>query len=107
LAWTESLGNLICILGGLGAATTVTDAAYLSAGRSVGDYSCVTGARCPGGVAELLKSSAGGNHPGLQGSRPLLDQGPGYLCTAHHPIHRETLFLKTNKQKRYKVPNNY
>ena len=47
----------------------------------------MTGARCPGGMAELLLSHAGGNHHPLshQGSRPLLDWGPGCLCTAHHP----------------------
>jgi hypothetical protein len=43
-----------------------------------------TGDRNPGGVAEHLSSHAGGSlHPsGHQGSRPLLNRGPGCQCTA-------------------------
>jgi hypothetical protein len=48
----------------------------------------MTGARCPGGVAEFLQSHADGNPrpPGLQGSRPLLNWGLGYPCTVHRSI---------------------
>jgi hypothetical protein len=61
-------------------------ATYLSAGvgEAVGGYSYMTGARDLGGVAEHLLSHAGGSHQtsGHPGSRPLLDLGPGCLCTA-------------------------
>ena len=55
--------------------------------RVWGNLICMTGARCPGGVDELLQFHIGGNirPPGLWGSRPMLDQGPGYLCTTYHP----------------------
>jgi hypothetical protein len=47
----------------------------------------VTGARGPGGVAELLMSHEGRSHhlPGLRGSRLVLYWRPGCLCTVHHP----------------------
>lgn len=44
------------------------------------------GARVPGGVAKHLPSLKSRSHLlGDQGSRPVLNQGPGCMCTAHHP----------------------
>ena len=57
-----------------------------SAGGCGGLWEAVatTGARGPGGIAEYLPFLTGGNHHlwGHQGSRPVLNLGPGCLCTA-------------------------
>ena len=57
---------------------------HLPAG-GLGKVVAVTRARGPGGVAEHMLAHAGRSHhlPGLQGSRPVLDLGPGCPCTAH------------------------
>jgi hypothetical protein len=62
----------------------------------------VTGARDPGGMVEHLLSHAGGcHHPlGHRGSRPMLDQEPGCLCTAY----RSTVeFSDTNRREGFRV----
>jgi hypothetical protein len=66
----------------------------------VGGCCYLIGARDPGGVAKHLRPHASGSYPpsGHQGFRTLLNQGPGYLCTAHCPTANHTLLsvLKYN-----------
>ena len=55
----------------------------------------MTGARGPGDMDEHLTSLAGNSSlPGIRDLKPALNQGPGCLCTAHHPTTPPFTFLK-------------
>ena len=92
-------GNLIWMWEGL--VRLLIDATYLSSEELWSAIATGKGARCPGGVAELLPSHAGGNHCplGLQGSRPLLHYRQDFLCVAHCPTATDKLLWCCNHGK--------